>query len=268
VSSQLHDRVGVGTRLRAKAPTGGFHLQAEAGVPLVLIGAGIGVTPLLSILETVLREEPTREVSLFYGVRNGAEHIRKAQLEALAMAHPGFQLHVCYSAPTAADRSGIDYRHAGRIDLGLLRNTLKPARHAFYVCGPAPMMASLVPALGDWGVPAADIHYEAFGPSTVQPPRAPHRESLSLAGSTAVAITFRESGRTLPWRAGAGSLLAFAEEHGIVVESGCRSGSCGGCQTRLEQGEVSYIAEPLADVTDGHCLLCVSVPQGPITLGA
>ena len=262
VSNHLHDAVGVGTRIQVKAPAGRFHLQAEAAVPLVLIAGGIGITPLLSILETVVRDDPGREVWLFYGVRNGTEHVRKARLEALAAAHPGVHLHVCYSAPTASDRPGIDFRHAGRIDVDLLRMTLRPARHAFYVCGPAPMMQTLVPALADWGVPAADIHYEAFGPSTVRPPR----EAQPTAASAA--ITFSRSGRTLPWQPAAESLLAFAEGHGIAVESGCRSGSCGGCQTRLEQGEVSYMAEPVADVADGHCLLCISVPKGPVTLGA
>jgi ferredoxin-NADP reductase len=263
VSNHFHDRIEVGSRILAQAPAGRFHLHDQAALPMVLIGGGIGITPMLSMLHQALHANPDREVWLFYGVRNGSEHIMRQHLLELQSDHPRFNLHVCYSAPSPTDRVGVDYQHAGRIDVALLRATLPLARHQFYVCGPGPMMDALVPGLQAWGVASADLHYETFGPSK---PRLP--AAAQANGATQSRITFSRSGKTIPWNPGAGSLLAFAEDHGIDVECGCRSGTCGGCRTRLEHGEVTYVDEPAADIEAGHCLPCVAVPKGDITLTA
>ncbi|MDD3450133.1 MAG: FAD/NAD(P)-binding oxidoreductase, partial [Gammaproteobacteria bacterium] len=162
-SGFFHDRVHEGSRLLVRAPSGHFHLQEDEPLPIVLIGGGIGITPMLSILEYVLEHGGRREVWLYYGVRNGNEHIMKERLRGLAGKHAGFHLHVCYSAPREDDVEGVDYQHHGRIDIALLRNTLRLMRHQFYVCGPRPLMESLVPALEAWGVDNGDIHYESFG---------------------------------------------------------------------------------------------------------
>jgi ferredoxin-NADP reductase len=263
-SNHFHDRVAVGSRLAVRAPAGRFCLDGAARGPVVLIGGGIGITPLLSMLPGLLEQPSPHAVWLFYGVRDGSEHLMKDRLRELAARHPRFQLHVCYSRPRPTDRPDVDYRHQGRIDVALLRNTLQLARYQFYVCGPAAMMQNLVPALEEWGVDSTDIHYEAFGPATVRRPRAaPH--DASAAGPS---VSFRRSGRTLQWEGQADSLLAFAEAHGIAVESGCRAGSCGGCQTRIEHGEVEYLQTPAAVVAPGHCLPCICVPKGNLTLAA
>ena len=231
----------------------------------MLIGGGIGITPMLSILNSVLERGVGREVWLYYGVRNGSEHVMKWHLRALADRHDNFHLHVCYSAPGESDAEGVDYDHHGRVDLPLLRNTLRLARYQFYVCGPKPMMESLVPALEQWGVDSGDIHYESFGPATLI-----KREKPALiAGSTQpVSITFNRSGKSLAWDPAADSLLEFAEASGIDVDSGCRAGSCGSCQTALTAGEVDYGQQPDADVEPGHCLLCIATPNCDLVLEA
>ncbi|MEZ5587885.1 MAG: FAD/NAD(P)-binding oxidoreductase, partial [Sedimenticolaceae bacterium] len=150
-----------------RQPSGHFHLIEDEPLPIVLIGGGIGVTPMLSILNSVLERGVEREVWLYYGVRNGSEHIMKGHLQALAERHDNLHLHVCYSAPGEDEVEGVDYDHHGRVDLPLLRNTLRLARYQFYVCGPKPMMESLVPGLEEWGVDSGDIHYESFGPATL-----------------------------------------------------------------------------------------------------
>ena len=94
---------------------------------------------------------------------------------------PNFHLNVVYSQPGPDDLPGRDYQHAGHVDLELLRRTVPHGGHQFYVCGPPPMMQSLVPALAEWGVAARDIHYEAFGPASVRTDR-PARPSRPTAG--------------------------------------------------------------------------------------
>lgn len=262
-SSFFHDHVQEGCKVLVKAPSGHFHLMANELLPIVLIGGGIGITPMLSILNTVLEREVNTEVWLYYGIRNGDEHIMKTHLQTLAGAHDNFHLHVCYSAPNESDIEGVDFQHSARVDLPLLRATLKLMRYQFYVCGPKPMMESLVPGLEDWGVNSDDIYYESFGPATLKK----HKKTTPvISGEHPINITFSQTGKSILWDSAADSLLEFAEANDIEVESGCRAGSCGSCQTAVKAGEVDYNQEPDADVSPGHCLLCISKPKNDLIL--
>jgi ferredoxin len=127
------------------------------------------------------------------------------------------------------------------------------------------MMRTLVPALAEWGVPIADIHHEAFGPASVKLPGSDAAAVLSVSG---VEVKFQRSARTLTWDGRDASLLDFAERHGIEVDSGCRSGGCGSCETRLLDGSVRYEHAPDHDVAAGHCLLCVGRPATSLVLEA
>ncbi len=263
-SGHFHDRIEEGDRLAVRAPAGRFFLQQEGDTPVVLIAGGIGITPMLSMLGWLLERGDKREVRLFYGVRNGAEVAMGAQLRQWARDHGRFHLHRCFSAPAPEDRLGEEFDHAGRVDLALLRNILPLRRQQFYLCGPQPMMESLVPGLESWGVEPEDIRYEAFGPASIQ-----RATPAGVDAETPPAlITFRDSDRAIPWDPAVGSLLEFAEANGVEVTSGCRAGSCGGCQTRLRAGRVAYAHPPDFEPEPGHCLLCISSPQGAITLEA
>lgn len=262
-SGFFHEQVQEGSKILVKAPSGHFHLMNNEGLPVVLIGGGIGITPMLSILDTILEQGIKTEVWLYYGIRNGDEHIMKVYLQALARAYDNLHLHVCYSAPNKSDIEGVDYQHNTRVDLPLLRSTLKLMRYQFYVCGPKPMMESLVPELEDWGVNSDDIYYESFGPATLRK----HKKTASATSSEhPINITFSQTSKTILWDPAADSLLEFAEANGIEVDSGCRAGSCGSCQTAVQIGEVDYNQEPDADVASGHCLLCISKPKNNLTL--
>ena len=268
-SHYFHDHVSVGSLLRVRAPSGHFHID-HSDDPLVLIGGGIGITPMLSMLNWCLANQPGREVWLFYGVRNGREGMMKSHLEALALAHTNFHLRVCFSAPQPDDVAGHDYHHQGRIDINLLRTQLPDKLYHFYICGPTPMLESLVPALEDWEVPDTHIHFEAFGPASIK--RRSARDSVTDAQNEAVAnaifVNFAQSGKQLQWPPFAGSLLELAESQGISVNSGCRAGGCGSCQTKILSGEVAYRQPPDYDPEPGTCLLCVCSPKTSVTLEA
>ena len=263
-SGHFHDHVEEGSRLAVRAPAGKFYLHEEAELPVVLIAGGIGITPLLSMLGTLLEQGHGRAVTLFYGVRNGAEVALGAQLREWASSDRLFRLYLCFSAPSPTDRHGTDFDHAGRIDLSLLRTTLPLRRHQFYLCGPPQLMESLVSGLLSWGVEAHDILHESFGPSSLKR-RSPPPAQAALP---APLITFSRSGRSIPWNPAAASLLEFAEANGIAVSSGCRAGRCGGCQTRLREGRVAYSQPPMLEPDPGYCLLCSATPDGAITLEA
>ncbi|OOZ43120.1 2Fe-2S iron-sulfur cluster-binding protein [Solemya velum gill symbiont] len=264
-SNFFHDHVQEGSRLLVKAPSGHFHLMEDEPLPIVLIGGGIGITPMLSTLNFILEREINRELWLYYGVRNGDEVIMKEHLQLLAKTHDNFHLHFCYSDPHESEVEGVDYQHSDRVGIPLLRATLKLMRYQFYVCGPKQMMESLVPGLENWGVDSGDIYYESFGPATLIKHEKPVKKTTSAQSIT---VTFSKSRKSISWDTAVGSLLELAEVNGIEVESGCRAGSCGCCQTAIKSGEVDYNQEADADVEPEHCLLCISTPRGDLILEA
>ncbi len=268
LSNHLHDHVIEGDVLPVRAPSGHFFLDPGSG-PVVLIAGGIGITPMLSMLNASLENGDSREIWLFYGLRNGAEHVMKTHLEALAEKHPNFHLRVCYSRPLPGDGKGTDYQNEGHVDIALLRLTLSLKPYHFYICGSPAMMESLVPALDEWGVPDQNIHYEAFGPASLARPsrRQPEKTEAGPAAQS-ITVTFSKSGKSLTWDENAASLLDFAEENGIEVASGCRAGGCGSCQVAIEEGEVDYNQAPDFDPDPGSCLLCISRPRHDLTLSA
>lgn len=258
----FHEQVQEGSILKVKAPAGHFYLEPEGKNMIVLIAGGIGITPLLSMLSASIHSQ--RDIWFYYGVRNSDEQIMKPYLEKLAEQYKNFHLYTCYSRPKETDKKDKDYQHSGHVDITLLRLTLLLKPYHFYICGSKQMMESLVPDLSAWGVPDANIHYESFGPASIVKPHKPI--SLSSEIMSALTIHFSQSGKTLPWDNKAACLLEFAEQNQIAVHSGCRAGSCGACQTRLESGEVDYHKVPDFDPKPGHCLLCISTPKTDLTL--
>ena len=119
-SKWMHDSIHEGDIIEARGPLNDFPLDMSAKSHLLIAG-GIGITPMLSMVNALLERGDPREVWLFYGVRNGAEQVMKAQLRALADRYSQFHLHVCYSDPRPGDLEGRDYQHRGRIDIALLR---------------------------------------------------------------------------------------------------------------------------------------------------
>lgn len=265
VSNFLLDKMHVGDTVKLRAPAGKFCLEPDLSLPTVFVAGGIGIAPIMSMLNRSLTREPARKLYLYYGVLNSSNHAFKAVLEQWASAYKNFQLHVVYSHPAAGEMKGRDYQHVGFPDVGLFRATLPLGRHCFYVCGPPAMMSAVIPALGSWGVLPTDIRTESFGPSSFLPTATSAAATLN---QPKLPIQFSRSGRTLTWDGSSANLLDFAEKNNIVVEAGCRTGSCGICETRLQSGKVGYRSKPEFDVQPGHCLMCIAVPEAALVLGA
>ncbi len=267
-SNFFHDHIEVGSVLQLRAPAGHFHIDAGNG-PVVLIAGGIGITPMLSMLNWSLATQPGREVWLFYGARLRRELMAQAHLKALADQYPNFHLHICLSQAAAGDVARQDHQYPGRVDVALLRRLLPLKPYHYYLCGPTPMLETMVPALEDWGVPDAHIHFEAFGPASVKRKNTVTTATLDTSAAATgqpITVTFTKSGKHFNWDGSTGNLLDWAESHGIAVDSGCRSGSCGSCQTGIAAGEVSYRQKPDFDPQPGSCLLCVCRPKTSVTL--
>jgi ferredoxin-NADP reductase len=263
MSSLLHTQGVVGSTLELQAPRGEFYLDTEDPRPALFIAGGIGITPLLSMMKVLLAKRPQHAVTLFYGVRHGADHAFREELLNLAKEHPNVQYVPCYSQPRTHDTRGVDFVAARRIDLALVRTLVPSPNLPVYLCGPASLMETLVPALRDWGCAAEDLRYEAFGPATVRTLCEPSQESCSKAE-----VTFTRGAQRITWDGTSRSLLEMAERHGIAIESGCRSGKCGLCAVKLLAGKVQYTTPPAASLTSEQCLTCITTPAEDVVLDA
>ncbi len=266
-STFVNEVLNKGDIIDVRAPNGGFYLKRQHRRPVVLIGGGVGITPVLSMLNYICEHEPDRETWFFFGAPNKSQHIMKAHLRQIAADNPNVRMNICYSDPTDDDVLGEDYDHHARVSVELFKKLLPSNNFEYYFCGPPPMMNSLDADLKAWGVPEADIHYEAFGPASVKkaPPPAPVDGATPAAG---IAVTFAKSGKTIEWTPAIGTLLDLAEANGVDIASGCRAGSCGTCLTAVLDGEVGYATPPDAAIENGSCLACVGAPKGPVKIDA
>ena len=192
-SNFFHDHVNELDILDVKAPGGNFFLDVTKTTPIVLIGGGIGLTPVLSMLEAVVKHGLQRDVHFFYGVRNADEHIMKEYLASLDNEHRRLTMHICYSNPGENDVQGKDFHHAERVSVDLFKRLFPSNNYEFYICGPPPMMESLVKDLDEWGVPQGAVNFEAFGPASVKKTTKP-TEGGEGAGKT-LKVTFQNPAR-------------------------------------------------------------------------
>ena len=269
VSNYFHGTLKEGDIVDVKAPSGAFFLDVTHHTPIVLIGGGVGLTPVLSMLNTLVATDSRREIWFFYGVRNRDEHVMRDHLNEIARDHPNVHIQVCYSDPTDKCRPGEDYHQGERVSVELFKKVLPSNNYDYYLCGPPPMMSSLFEGLSEWGVPEANIHFEAFGPATVKKLGTPEpAAAAAVAAGPQMTVTFAKAGKALPWNAAVGSILEFAEANGVNIASGCRAGNCGTCITAVKSGDVSYLREPGDKPESGSCLTCISVPKADLVLDA
>ena len=283
VSGWIHDALKSGDILDVRAPSGKFFLELEDQAPIVLIGGGVGITPFLSMLETLDDRRGPRETWCWYAAPNGDEFVHRERFRAMTKAREDLRVLFAYSDPSAQDRKlldaaptarkGVVSHFKGRIGRPVLEEVLPesaPDTHHFFVCGPPPMMDAIVADLTAWGVASERIHLEAFGPKSVAAAgKAPESDSAAPTRPVeARSVKFGRSEKSATWRADSGSLLDLASANSISIDAGCCAGDCGTCMTAVIKGSVTYGEEPAFAVTDGCCLPCVAVPASDLVLDA
>ncbi|MGO4001639.1 pyridoxamine 5'-phosphate oxidase family protein [Pseudomonas fluorescens] len=270
VSSHLHERIKVGDVIEARAPQGHFTVAADERRPLVLLAAGVGITPLLSMLREVVyqgqRTRHTRPSWLLQSSRSLADQPFRAELDHLLENGDGtVQVVRVLSQPEPEAQEGVDFDRRGRIDLALVQEVLQIEDYDqadFVLCGPGGFTQALYDELRDLDVDDQRIHAETFGPSALRrrpDPLAPVIEQPAAA-TEAVTVTFQNAQINARWQPEAGSLLELAESQGLRPEFSCRGGSCGTCRTRLISGQVNYPQPPAELPGDGEVLICCAIP--------
>lgn len=270
VSNYFHDELNEGDIIDLKPPGGVFYLDLASRTPVVLIAGGIGITPVLSMVNALTQRGPlTRETWFFLGVRHGEENFRRDHLKKLASQHENLHIHFCYSDPKPHEKEGVDFHHAARVSADLLKKVLPSNNYDYYLCGPPPFMEAVTKGLRDWGVPDSAVHFEAFGPASVSvKPTVPAAIADAAATGKKVKVTFARSNKEAFWTADIPNLLELAEKNGVSLPSGCRAGNCGTCMTAVKSGKVTYQKPPAFQCEGGSCLTCIGAPTDELVLDA
>jgi ferredoxin-NADP reductase len=271
-SQFFHDQVQIGDVLQVSAPRGSFTLGAGSN-PIVLLSAGIGVTPVLSMLHWLAEDiaNQAREIWWCYGARSRAEHPFAAEVQSLLDALPQSHSFTAYSKPGVGDQMGKDFDISGRLNVELLKQIGVPRFASFYVCGPPAFLSEIVQGLTLWGVTDSQIHTESFGSESSITPgiatvamNSPHLPAGPVGDGPKVSFT--RSGLTVSWSSRFGSLLELSEACDIPVRWSCRVGVCHMCETGLIDGRVNYAPEPLDHPSGENVLICCSTPTTDIEL--
>ena len=245
----MSTRLRTGDVLDVSEPRGAFILQ-RGDLPVVLLSAGVGVTPVMAMLHSLAAQSSPRQVWWIYGARSGLDHPFAQEARDLLAKLPHARSYVAYSRPDATDRRGIDFDAVGRLTVTVLEKLGVPREADFYLCGPPAFLEDFTAGLSAWGVARDRVHTEIFGSGSSITPgvkEAPRRAPHAPAGSPGKGprISFARAGLTVSWEPKFQSLLELAEACDVPVRFACRSGVCHTCECGLISGSVKYDPEPL-----------------------
>jgi len=266
----VNETLHVGDIIPTSAARGSFTLR-PGDSPVILLSAGIGVTPVLAMLHALADEASPRDVWWLYGTRNGREHPFAEEARRLLATLPRRHSHIRYSAPDAEDRRTIDFDASGRLDMRALQALNLPGDGDFYICGPAAFMNDLTVGLAALGIARDRIHTELFGaapsitPGVAATKRPPPHVPTGAAGTGAM-VSFARSGLSVRWRPAFGNLLELAEACDVPVRWSCRTGVCHTCEIALVEGTVGYQPEPIDAAADGNVLICCARPESDVVI--
>ncbi len=267
LSQWLHDTIREGDCLLVGGPNGQFHLNDEIG-PVVLLAAGIGITPLASMLRWLLENQPERPVSLLFQARDAHHWPLGPVLHQWQQYSPQLRVTTFFSNASQREIERVRGSYPGNFAAGRLdvHDVLEHSQHLsnseFYLCGPEKWMQSVRDALRDAGVSVNRVHWESFGSSN-----APGTQA-STAGFKPRQVRFAHCDVVTQWQDPNQSLWELARQHDVVLPSGCLSGVCGSCRAKLLEGEVEYDRSISLELATDECLTCVARPKTDLVIDA
>jgi ferredoxin-NADP reductase/MOSC domain-containing protein YiiM len=267
----LKEHIRVGDALDVSSPRGSFILQSGER-PVVLLSAGIGVTPVLAMLYALAAAHSTRQVLWLHSARDRQHHPFATEVRRLLLALPHARAYVCYSRPGTRDKLGEDFDATGHLSRSVFEEVSIPREADVYLCGPTRFMADMKEALATLGVAPERIHVEIFNGSESMTPgvlgdatRTPHVPKDDA--NTGPVVSFARSGIAAHWNPSAyQSILELAEACDVPVRWSCRTGVCHSCESGLVSGAVAYGPEPLEKPADGNLLVCCSQPVRDVVI--
>lgn len=265
VSRYLHDRVNVGDVLNLSAPAGKLTFTGSEHGSIVLIGGGVGLTPLMSVVRELTDIGWDNEIYFLFSCRTREEFIFREELNYLQDRNPNLRLVVMFSHET----EDIEGFHRGRITKELIANSVpRIAQRRVHLCGPPPMADAVKEMLTELGVPSTEIHLEAFGTIKRKPDALANAKLVPQ--TDAPTVTFSLSDKSGPLAAGA-TILEAAEAISVDIDYACRSGTCGSCKVRLKSGAVTMeVEDALApeEKGEGMILACQAKSDAEVIVEA
>ena len=267
-STYIHSHLKAGDILEVAAPRGAFFLT-DAETPVILMSAGVGVTPVLSMLHTLAATESPRQVWWLHAARDQTQQPFAVESGALLNQLSDSHIRVFYSRPEPADQLPA-YAEHGRLSAAVIARLGLPRTSDVYLCGPTSFMDDVSAGLVEAGFEHAQIHTEIFGATAALTPgiaaaAVPPHLPVGPPGP-GPQVQFARSGITAPLGPPATSLLEFAEACDVPAQWACRTGVCHNCETALISGTVDYTLEPLEQPAPGNILLCCSQPAEPLVI--
>lgn len=261
VSRWLHDVLATGDEVEMEAPNGTFCFTGTDAESVLLIGGGVGVTPMMSVARYLTESNWPGTAHLILGFRTPGDFIFRDEIADLQTRNPNLHVTATMSQPDGSWRGA-----KGHIDAALLARTVNElVSQVAHICGPAPMMEAVRAALVELGLPEGQIRTEAFG-TVKRDPTAKGAISREIAGR----VFFQTSNTTAPVRVGS-TILDAADEAGLFIDNACRSGTCGSCRVKLASGVVHMpVQDALTedDRVEGYILACQAEIGGDVAVEA
>lgn len=265
VSRHIVDLLNVGDEIEAGGPIGKFTFNGTEAESVVLIGAGVGITPMMSVARYLTEQSWPGEVFFIYGCRSPADLIFGEAIAALELRNPKLRVAITMSKPTP-DWTGF----RGRITKEfLLQAVPNLAARRVQLCGPPTMMDAIKALLTDIGVTADNLKTEAFGAVKPLPP-SPGTSVKATSAATGPLVTFSQNNKSAKIQADQ-TILELSEDLGIGIEFSCRVGTCGLCKVKMTAGEVDMEIDDALDdddKTNGIILACQAKPKAEVTVEA
>jgi ferredoxin-NADP reductase len=267
VSNWLCDNVKLGDRLNIRGPSGKFTCFEYPSSKMLFIGAGSGITPVMSMSRWVADTAADVDVKLLACFRTPNEIIFRKELEMLSARHRSFQVAVTVTSGWQGTESWTGF--TGRISPQMIQMVAPDFmdRHLF-MCGPEPFMESVKHVMQGLGFNMSNFHIESFGAARTAPGTRDTAEAVKLSG-TQHKVLFSKTGVTVDTDENI-PLLNLAEAHGIEIDYSCRSGSCGACAVRCS-GDIAEGAECSISKKEkeaGYIYACCSVAKGDLEINA
>jgi len=266
VSRHIVDLLKVGDLIEAGGPVGKFTFDGTEAESIVLISAGVGITPMVSITRYLTERSWPGDIFFIYTCRTPADFIFADEVAALQQRNP--RLHV---AVTSTKAEGTDWKGPrGRLTKELLAQTVPDlASRRIHICGPPTMMEATKAILTELGIPPDQVKSELFG-ATKPSPAAAGTTAKATAAATGSLVTFSKNNKSAKIHDGQ-TVLELSEELAIGIENSCRVGTCGVCKVKMISGEVTMAVEDSLDAddkTNGIILACQAIPKSEITVEA
>ncbi len=265
VSRHIYDLVKVGDTIEAGGPVGTFTFTGLEAESIVLVGAGVGITPMMSVARYLSERSWSGDIYFIYGCRSEADLMFAEAIAALERQNPKLHVAITMSKP------GPNWKGArGRITKEFLIQAVPNlASQRVHLCGPPSMMNGTKALLAEIGVSPDNLKTEAFG-AVRPPPTAPGTSAKPAAPATGPLVTFSNNSKSARIRLDQ-TILELSEELDIGIQNSCRVGTCGVCKVKMTSGEVEMAVQDSLDDDEKHnglILACQAKPKTPVTVEA